>query len=360
VIDIGGQLSHAAIVARELGLPCVVNTQTGTRRLATGDQVRVDGRAGTVTRSIEQNKFDQEEGETVKTQWGPLATPIAAEADIPGLHETGRPWKDNAFFGIWDVDREIYGIIHFSTSPNGGGRRARCSISARGRVAEIIEPLQVGTFNSASIALDLQGRITVEHDRIRLDLQMEPRSGPTDFASGQPLPPLAENLPLQHWEQSFVATGPISIGDEDHSFDGRGYRDRTFGWRDETAQWTEYTWVVATFDDFDLTTGKMRGIDGVERVRGYRIIGENQELITGFSVSRDASGMYRGGTTTFESGPPLVITESVRRTGFWLPMGADDQEGPVFSAFDELVELRTAEGDVGFGIAEHGILRHVT
>lgn len=49
VVDIGGALSHAAVVARELGLPCVVNTRTGTTALHTGDIVRVDGAAGTVT-----------------------------------------------------------------------------------------------------------------------------------------------------------------------------------------------------------------------------------------------------------------------------------------------------------------------
>jgi phosphohistidine swiveling domain-containing protein len=48
VVDIGGALSHAAVVARELGIPCVVNTGHGTKRINTGDQVRVDGSAGTV------------------------------------------------------------------------------------------------------------------------------------------------------------------------------------------------------------------------------------------------------------------------------------------------------------------------
>jgi phosphohistidine swiveling domain-containing protein len=48
VVDIGGPMSHAAVVARELGLPCVVNTRSGTRELRTGDRVRVDGSAGTV------------------------------------------------------------------------------------------------------------------------------------------------------------------------------------------------------------------------------------------------------------------------------------------------------------------------
>lgn len=48
VVDIGGVLSHAAVVARELGIPCVVATVDGTRVLRTGDTVRVDGTAGTV------------------------------------------------------------------------------------------------------------------------------------------------------------------------------------------------------------------------------------------------------------------------------------------------------------------------
>ncbi|MCX2930668.1 PEP-utilizing enzyme [Mycobacterium sp. CVI_P3] len=48
VVDIGGALSHTAVVARELKIPCVVNTCTGTRDLRTGDLIRVDGGHGTV------------------------------------------------------------------------------------------------------------------------------------------------------------------------------------------------------------------------------------------------------------------------------------------------------------------------
>jgi pyruvate,water dikinase len=48
VVDIGSALSHAAVVARELGVPCVVNTRDGSHTLRTGDRVRVDGSAGTV------------------------------------------------------------------------------------------------------------------------------------------------------------------------------------------------------------------------------------------------------------------------------------------------------------------------
>jgi len=48
VIDVGGALSHGAIVARELGVPCVINTATGTTTLRTGDHLKVDGSTGRV------------------------------------------------------------------------------------------------------------------------------------------------------------------------------------------------------------------------------------------------------------------------------------------------------------------------
>ena len=49
VSDIGGVMSHAAIVAREFGLPAVVGAAGATKRIKTGDRLRVDGEAGTVT-----------------------------------------------------------------------------------------------------------------------------------------------------------------------------------------------------------------------------------------------------------------------------------------------------------------------
>ena len=48
VTDVGAPLSHAAIVARELGIPAVVGCGNATMRLHTGDRIRVDGGHGTV------------------------------------------------------------------------------------------------------------------------------------------------------------------------------------------------------------------------------------------------------------------------------------------------------------------------
>ncbi len=49
VTDIGGVMSHAAIVCREYGMPAVVGTGRATSQIATGQRIRVDGSAGTVT-----------------------------------------------------------------------------------------------------------------------------------------------------------------------------------------------------------------------------------------------------------------------------------------------------------------------
>jgi phosphohistidine swiveling domain-containing protein len=48
VTDNGGLLSHAAIIAREYGIPGVVGTREGTDRIPDGERVRVDGEAGEV------------------------------------------------------------------------------------------------------------------------------------------------------------------------------------------------------------------------------------------------------------------------------------------------------------------------
>jgi pyruvate,water dikinase len=49
VVETGGYLSHGAIVAREFGIPAVVNLPGILVRLKDGDMVEVDGTSGVVT-----------------------------------------------------------------------------------------------------------------------------------------------------------------------------------------------------------------------------------------------------------------------------------------------------------------------
>jgi len=48
VTETGGLTSHAAIIARELGIPCVVGTENATSALRDGQEVEVDGENGHV------------------------------------------------------------------------------------------------------------------------------------------------------------------------------------------------------------------------------------------------------------------------------------------------------------------------
>ena len=48
VTDIGGITSHAAIISREFGIPCIVGTNNATKVLKNGDFVVVDAILGTV------------------------------------------------------------------------------------------------------------------------------------------------------------------------------------------------------------------------------------------------------------------------------------------------------------------------
>ncbi len=53
VTDLGSSVSHGAVIAREYGLPCVVNTRQATHVLRTGDRIRLDGDTGRVTVLVE-------------------------------------------------------------------------------------------------------------------------------------------------------------------------------------------------------------------------------------------------------------------------------------------------------------------
>jgi pyruvate,water dikinase len=48
VVERGSLLSHSAIVAREIGIPCVVGLKGATEWLTTGETIEVNGTSGTV------------------------------------------------------------------------------------------------------------------------------------------------------------------------------------------------------------------------------------------------------------------------------------------------------------------------
>jgi rifampicin phosphotransferase len=49
VVNVGASMSHAAIVSRELGIPCVLGVRGATKKIKDGATLTVDGAAGTIT-----------------------------------------------------------------------------------------------------------------------------------------------------------------------------------------------------------------------------------------------------------------------------------------------------------------------
>ena len=48
VMEVGGMMTHGAVVAREYGIPAIVGVDQATRRLQTGQRIRMDGSTGRV------------------------------------------------------------------------------------------------------------------------------------------------------------------------------------------------------------------------------------------------------------------------------------------------------------------------
>jgi len=84
VTDIGGPLSHSSIVAREYGIPAVLGTAVATRRIRSGQLIKVDGDAGTV-RLLDGQDFEEIEPATKRSPRGKIIAGSAGVAAAGGL-----------------------------------------------------------------------------------------------------------------------------------------------------------------------------------------------------------------------------------------------------------------------------------
>jgi len=283
-----------------------------------------------------------------------LAEPVHAGVAGPG----DPPWRDNAFLAFWDGSTGLYGCAHVSTSPNSDGRRARCSVAAGGRSREVVEPLAADTFDSASLTFDLGGRLTVDTADLRVDVRSTPRFTPADYSAGGIVPGLVPGTPLRHFQQGCDVEGDIVIGDTKISLRGQGFRDRTWGYRDESQTWTEYVAVIGCFSAFDITFMKFKGVDGSLTVEGYQI-GDELRRADEMRLTRDASGLLSRFDVGFSDRGGLSVEVAGHPGGFWVPLGPDGRSGPTMSSYDDFVPLVCSTGEKGFGMVEQGIIRTV-
>jgi pyruvate,water dikinase len=104
VTDAGGMTSHAAIVSRELGIPCVVGTRSATTALRTGQVVTVDGRLGTVVAGARAGAAAADRPEAAGRPTGDRGTVRAAPVTATRLYvNLGEPELAEAVARL-DVD----------------------------------------------------------------------------------------------------------------------------------------------------------------------------------------------------------------------------------------------------------------
>jgi phosphohistidine swiveling domain-containing protein len=84
VTDIGGPLSHSSIVAREYGIPAVLGTAVATRRIRSGQMIKVDGDAGTV-RLLDGQEAEETESEIRSSPRRKIIAGTAGAAAAVGL-----------------------------------------------------------------------------------------------------------------------------------------------------------------------------------------------------------------------------------------------------------------------------------
>jgi hypothetical protein len=290
------------------------------------------------------------------TDWGPLSHPIRTEP----IAADALPWRDNAFIAFWDPAREVYGTFHTSTSPNAEGRRARISLQVAGKTVELVEPLEPGTFTSESIGFSAGSVFTVDSERIRGEVHVTPRYALADYTGDRS--PKAFNLdadhPLMHYQRAATVTGTLVVDGEEVVLDGVGFRDRTWGPRDESSSVGEYFGYQFLFDGFGINAMKLRGVDGSEVTIGFLLEKDKATELTSVAMTRDASGLFAASTLKFADGREIEVRATARCAGFWCPMGWE-RRGPTLAAFDEFVSLRTSDGREGAGLIEQGQVRHL-
>jgi hypothetical protein len=288
------------------------------------------------------------------TDWGPLSEPIHNE--IP---DGAPPWRDNAFLAFWDPGSDLVGTLHTSTSPNAEGRRARFSVQSGGTTVELVEELEPGSFSSDSITFSAGAEFSIASPRVSGQVTTAPLFPLADY-TGDKSPEafsLDKRQPLMHYQRAATVTGRLEIDGKAVTIDGHGFRDRTWGYRDESSSVAEYFGFMFVFPSFALTTMKLRGASGGEMVLG-NVLADGATVVDEASMTRDASGLFAATEVKVADGRSISIRGVERRAGFWCPMGWE-RTGPTLSAFDEFLTIRTGDGEEGFGMVEQGILKTV-
>ena len=262
VAEIGGLLSHGAVVARELGVPCVVDIHDATRRLRTGDRVLVDGSAGRV-RPLSDSASDL--AVAAETD----ALPAASPSDEPFHTLEAHPQaRESVYVNVQDPATGMVLVGSVGARPGGEGEALLALGLPGGRVLFALErgPLEraatrvkVGAMEAGwdPVRLRFDGRLST-HDPagfppgpipliasprtsvVRFELRFAPTTPAVDFTHGRSDAERERLSPVgsHHIEQSGRWRGGVEVDGETWRMDGTGSRDHSWGRRDwDAAEW---------------------------------------------------------------------------------------------------------------------------
>jgi len=110
VTEEGGMTCHAAIVSRELGIPCIVGTGKATKVLKEGDEISVDGTKGMIYRGVIKEKEKEERGATAAPVKMVTGTEVKVNLAVPDERIAGRMAQIADGVGLLRVEHIILGF----------------------------------------------------------------------------------------------------------------------------------------------------------------------------------------------------------------------------------------------------------
>jgi len=389
VAEMGGLLSHGAVVARELGVPCVVDVRDATQRLRTGERILVDGGSGRVRPWPADGGGEDGRGL-------PAIAPVDPGAeDFPPLEDHPLA-RESVYFNFLDPESGLGIVCSLGRKPGGRGEavlavrlpdgkllfglewgeRARIhstraesegglvvgGLAGGWRPARLVAETRLaehdpGSFPPGPISLLLAPR-TVE---VRIDLAFRATTPAVDLCAivDDETRRRLEPLGAHHVEQSGWAEGEVVVDGRRFRFTGTGSRDHSFGRRDWDAadHWGLFTMRLGD----DLAVHALAVCVRGRMVEGGFLWREGRlERVTRVEHAwEDVEGRPRAVDLEIstEAGPPLHVRGTVLST-VSVPVQPERRlrrhlaGRPWRLVLDESFTRYEGAGRTGFGIAE--------
>ena len=382
VAEVGGLLSHGSVVARELGVPCVVDVAGATRQILAGERVMVDGDAGTVTR------LGQAGAPAGAAALDEIAPSDPADEGRPHPLEDDALARESVYFNVQDPATGMVAVASLAVRARGAGESLLALGLPDGRVlfgldrgpAQTEPDLAVGGGAAGwrPVRLRAASRLSAHEGAdfppgplplllaprtvpVRVDLDFVPATPAVDLCAGLGPDVLASLRPLgaHHVEQSGAWRGTVVVDGKLFEVSGTGSRDHSWGLRDWEAAdyWRLFTARLGDDVALHALTVSVRGrlVEGgfvwrggrAERILRVRCAAERQRgVLRAFALE-----------VATAAGPPLRLRGRVWRTvtvpvqlerRAWRHLGGQ----PWRLVLHENFTVYEGEGRQGHGMAE--------